>query len=139
MRRLAVRAFALILGSSCLCSAQLTVKNPDRLYFPEDRAQVIFSTACQVVSTQLHVPKGSKIDFPVVVVLGDPDERYTADMGKHIFAIYLLHWDETQFATYSVGLAIQVLIPQAQRAKIVIETLRRSGQKLPVSVNALRH
>jgi hypothetical protein len=138
MRVLAVAVFALILGSSSFCSAQLTVNNPKHLYFPEDRAKVIFSTACRIVATEFHVEKASKIDFPLVVVVGDPNERYTGDLRNHVFTIYLDHWDETQFATSSMGLAIQLLIPQEERLKIITQILRRSEQVLPVSVNAFK-
>ena len=137
MIRPAAAAFALILGSSCFCAAQLTVKNPDHLYFPEDRAQVIFNTACSVVATRLRAPKGSTINFPLVVVMGDKNERYTANLESRIFTIYMDHWDETQFAASSMGLAIQLLIPQDQRVKIVREILRRSDRVLPVPLNAL--
>ena len=138
MKRVVVGTFTLILGLSWFCSAQLTVKNPDHLTFPEDRAQVIFNTACRVVAARIHVRKGSKIDFPLVVVMGDPHERYTADLTTHVFTIYLDHWDESQFAASSMGLAIQLLIPQDQRVKIVTEILQRSGQVLPVSVDSFR-
>jgi hypothetical protein len=138
MRRLVIGAFALIVGSSWFCSAQITVKNPNHLYFPEDKAQVIFSTACRVVAKQLRVRKGSKIDFPLVVVLGDEHDRYTADLTTHVSTIYLNHWDSAQFAASSMGLAIQLSLPQEQRVKIVAEVLRRSAQELPVSVDALR-
>jgi hypothetical protein len=138
MRVLAIALFALILGSSSFCAAQITVNNPKHLYFPEDRAQVIFSTACHLVASEFHVEKASKVDFPLVVVLGDPNERYTGDLRNHVFTIYLDHWDETQFATSSMGLAIQLLIPQEERLKIINQILRRSEQIMPVRVNALK-
>jgi hypothetical protein len=139
MRFLVIGAFALIVGSSWFCSAQITVKNPNHLYFPEDRAQVIFSTACRVVAKQLRVRKGSKVDFPLVVVMGEQYDRYTADLTTHVFTIYLNHWDAAQFAASSMGLAIQLSIPQEQKVKVVAEVLRRSGQVLTVSVDTLRH
>jgi hypothetical protein len=135
----AVTAFCLILGVSPLAKAQLTVKNPHQLYFPEDRARVIFSTACKVVAAKFHVRHISSVDFPLVVVLGDKQERYTADLDTHTYTIYLQRWDDVQFAAYSMGLAMQLLVQQQQRAKIVAEILRRSGEVLPISVDALQN
>jgi hypothetical protein len=136
--RFAAFAFGLILGASSVCAGQLTVKNPDHLFFPENRARVIFSTACKVVASEFHVRHGSKVEFPLIVVLGDAQERYTADLTTQTYTIYLRHWDDVQFAAYSMGLAMQLLVPQEQRTKLVAEILRRSDELLPVPVEALR-
>jgi hypothetical protein len=73
-----VQAFLLLV---CPLVAQVTIKNPDHLDVPEPKVQILIHTTCQVVAREFHIHKG-EVEFPLVLVLGDPNERYTSD-GEH--------------------------------------------------------
>jgi len=57
---------------------QVTIKNPDQMDVPVRRVQIVFQTTCQAVSRELQVPE-KDVEFPRLLVLGDPSERYVID------------------------------------------------------------
>jgi hypothetical protein len=48
------------------------------------------------------------------------------------------HWDDAQFATSASRLAMQHMVSQERKTKMVAEILRRANHAGPVSVNQLQ-
>lgn len=138
------RAVTLLLWGSCVtlvgCStvlAQITVKNPDNLSVPDNKPLVLLRMACQVVAEEFHVHDPAKLDFPLILVLGEPF-RYTADDDNNMYTIYLDRWDDIRFTAYAVMLASHLVVVRGRYKKMVVETLRRASRVSPVQADALR-
>lgn len=128
----------LILLVSSAMLGQVTVVNPKHLEFPKDKINLIFRIACKVVAEEFHVPeKAAESEFPLTLILGDPNERYTEDEQHHLYAVYLEQWNEEKFTVSAMRLAIQHMVPQSRRDKMAREILRRSNQVAPVAVTTL--
>ena len=125
-------AFLMLLCSPVL--AQVTIKNPDHREVTERNVQILFLTTCRVVSKEFH----ARVDeFPLVLVLGASNERYTSDEESNVYTIYLDHWNEAQFADSAMRLAIQRLVRRDRRDRMVLEILRRSNQVAPIPLRAM--
>ena len=107
--------------------AQVTIKNPDGLEVPELRAQLVFSVTCEVVASEFHV-KRAEAEFPIILVLGEPNERYTSDEEHQLYTLYLYRWNEAQFAASAMRLALQHIVTQTRRDRMVKEILKRSDK-----------
>lgn len=120
----------------CPLLAQVTIKNPDHLDVPEQKVQILFHTTCQVVGREFHF-KG-ELEFPLVLVLGDPNERYTSDEEHQLYTVYLFRWNEAQFVASSMRLALQRMVTQSRRDRLVREILERTEGIDTVSIRSLR-
>src|ERR1700745_1893132 len=98
----------------CPLLAQVTIKNPNHLDVPEQKVQILFHTTCQVVAREFNLHRG-ELKFPLVLVLGDPNERYTSDEEHQLYTVYLFRWNEVQFTTSSMRLALQRMVDQSRR------------------------
>jgi hypothetical protein len=67
-------AVSLVFLISGCSMAQISVENPQHLEFPNQRAQLPQQIICRVVTEELHL-RGSKIDLPSTLVLGEAEER----------------------------------------------------------------
>jgi hypothetical protein len=126
---------ALVCGSTA--QAQITVKNPSHLPVPDAKPLVLFREACQVVGEEFHVHDPAQLDFPLIVVLGQPF-RYTADDENQVYIIYLDHWDDTLFASSAVMLAAHHVVTRERYRKMVLETVRRANRVSTVQADSLR-
>jgi hypothetical protein len=117
--------------------AQVTILNPQHLEVPEQRVEVLLHATCQVVAQEFHRGR-EEIDFPLVLVLGDPNERYTSDEEHRLYTIYLYRWNEVQFAVSAMRLAVQRMVTQSRRDRIVTKILKRSNSISTVSIYELR-
>jgi hypothetical protein len=136
-RRKVVKQFQVFLLLVSPVLAQVTIRNPDHLPVPAQEVQVLFNTTCQVVAHEFHVRRGD-VDLPIVLVLGDPDERYAYDEERQLYTIYLYRWNEAQFALSSMRLAIQHMVTQTRRDRMVMEILKRSSSVNTISIKALQ-
>ena len=118
--------------------AQVTIRNPEHLEVPEQKVGILLHTTCQVVAREFHLPE-KDVEFRLVLVLGDPNEHYTSDEEHQLYTLYLYRWNEPQFATSAMRLAIQHMVTQSIRDKLVKEILKRSNGMTPVSIKALQH
>ena len=134
---MAIKILFLFLLAACPALAQIRIENPKRLPVPEEKAQVIFSTACRVVAEEFHVPH-SQLEFPLVLVLGEENQRYTADEGTGTYTVYLRQWDPVQFADSAMRLAVQRLVPPQRRNRMLTAILYRSREIAPISVEEVR-
>ena len=116
--------------------AQVTIKNPDQLEVPVQRVQIVFQTTCQAVSREFQVPE-KDVEFPLLLVLGDPIERYIIDEHQ-LGTLYLYRWNEAQFAASVMMLAIEHMVTQSRRDRMVREILKRSNSIDTIPINALR-
>jgi hypothetical protein len=121
----------------CPLLAQVTIKNPNHLDVPEQKVQILFHTTCQVVAREFHLQRG-ELKFPLVLVLGDPNERYTSDEEHQLYTVYLFRWNEVQFTTSSMRLALQRMVDQSRRDRLVREILKRSGGIDTVAISSLQ-
>jgi hypothetical protein len=117
--------------------AQVTIKDPDHLQVPEPMVEALFHSTCQVVAQEFHVRR-TDVDFPLVLVLGDPRERYTSDEDDQLYTVYLYRWNDAQFALSSMRLAIEHMVTQTRRDRVVREILKRSNKISTVSIDRLQ-
>ena len=120
---------ALVVNSAAL--AQIAVRNPNHLPLPDNKPQAMFRAACQVVAEEFHVRDPAKLDFPLVLVLGEPF-RYTADDENQVYTVYLDRWDDTLFTSSVVMLASHRVVTRERYRKMVVEVLRRAHGFSPV-------
>src|SRR5512142_2487572 len=99
MRRILTITFALVLTTALPSFAQLTIENSKNVDVPKQKAEVIYRLTCRIVADELRGMQETSSQFPLTLVMGADDERYTADDKKHIYKIYLKHWDEQLFAS----------------------------------------
>jgi hypothetical protein len=104
----------------------------------EEKVNLLFSAACHVVAEEFRLSHPSDALFPVTLVLGDPNERVIGDELHKVYFIYMNRWDEVQFATSASRLAMQHMVSQERKTKMVAEILRRANRAGPVSVNELQ-
>lgn len=121
----------------CPLLAQVTIKNPQHLDVPEQKVQILFHTTCQVVAREFHMPQ-EELEFPLILVLGDPNERYTSDEEHRLYTVYLFHWNQSQFVASSMRLALQHMVTERLRDRLVKEILERSNGIDTVPVSSLR-
>lgn len=141
MRSAGVRAFLGVFlvsyGLSSLGRAQVTVvKNGAEVRV--EKVSLLFSAACHVVAEEFHLASASDGLFPITLVLGDPNERVIGDELHQVYFIYMNRWDEAQFATSASRLAMQHMVSQERKTKMVAEILRRANRSGPVSVDQLQ-
>jgi hypothetical protein len=130
---------ALLLMVASFGLGQVTIKNPKHLEVPEDKVRILSSTACRVVAEEFNIRDSSELEFPFTLVLGEPYEHFKVDEENHIYTIYLNTWDETQFATYAMRLAVQRMVSRERRKIMVLKVLKRSNEISPVAVDQLRN
>jgi hypothetical protein len=119
-------------------SAQLIIQNPHHLPVPEQKASVLMSTACRVITEHFALSKGDQHPLRLTLVLGSSDEHYTAEGDKDAYTLFLQRWDENKFTLAVTNLAIQRLVVNDRLASLVSEILRRSEQVAPVPAAQLR-
>ena len=136
VRRL-VPSVLLLLATSSVGSAQLTINNPKHLELPEQRARILLIEACRVVANEFHVRDFSEIEYPLILVLGEKDEGYGIDSEGKI-TLYLQQWSETKFVDAATRLAVQALANRKRMQRLTKDILRRSDRILPVPQEALR-
>ena len=129
-----VQAFLLLV---CPLVAQVTIKNPDHLDVPEQKVQILFHTTCQVVAREFHIHTG-ELEFPLVLVLGDPNERYTSDEEHQLYTVYLFRWNEAQFVASSMKLSLQHMVTHSRRDRLLREVLERSSGMDTIPISSLR-
>ena len=105
----------LILIAASLSEAQLSVMNPKQLEVPQERANVLLSTACQVVAQEFKVSDPSALRFSLVLVLEEKEEHYTVDEKKLEYKLFMKEWDETKFAALVMRLCVQRLRRTSRR------------------------
>ncbi len=137
MRWIAAALFLVVL-SALPSRAQLTIENPKHLDYPKDKAEVLYRTACRVVAEEFRVAEPSTYTFPLTLVLGTEDERYTANDEKHTYVVYLRDWDEQRFASSTMMLAIHRLLPRERQQHMLAQIIKRAKSVVPVSVNELQ-
>jgi len=129
-------AFTLVLLTGKLLAAQITGENPQKLEWPEQRAQMLHRIICGVVGKDLHL-RGKNAQFPVTLVLGEQQQRIVADEDKGIFKIYLKQWDEPSFAVSDLQVVLQRGMVRKYWQPMVSEVVRRFQQVAPVSADDL--
>jgi hypothetical protein len=130
--------FLLVIGA-CSCRAQLQVENGDHVGFPDQRAQIIFNTACRVVGEEFHLKRAALPAFPLTLVLGSSEDRYQDNHDAGIYRIELKSWDEKKFAVGVMRLAIERMVGREQRDRLLRQILTRSNAISPLSVWEERH
>jgi hypothetical protein len=118
--------------------AQLTIVNPKQLEVPQEKANVVLSTACRVVAEEFRLSDPSALRLSLVLVLGERDEHYTVDEKRIEYKLYMKEWDEAKFATLAMRLCVQQLPTREQQTRLLKEILRRSDTISPISTNELR-
>src|SRR5215468_271249 len=126
----------LVFLAGTLVVAQITVENPQKLEWPEQRAQMLHRIIAGVVDEELHLRR-NKAQLPVTLVLGEQEQRIVADEDRGIFKIYLKHWDEPSFAISDLQVQLQLGMVRKHWQPMVSEVVRRFQQVAPVSADDL--
>jgi hypothetical protein len=98
----------------------------------EEKVNLLFSAAGHVVAEEFRLSSASNGLFSITLVLGDPNERVIGDELDQVYFIYMNHWDDAQFATSASRLAMQHMVSQERKTKMVAEILRRANRAGPV-------
>ena len=115
---------------------QVTVQ-PKGLAVPESKVNVLYGTTFRVVAEEFRLRDASEIRVPVTLVLGEGRDGVVGDESNQVFTIYMSRWDEAMFATAVSRIALQHLLSQDRKARIVRESLRRAHLVAPVSADSL--
>ena|ERR1700675_1253912 len=140
-RRFCAFLFSTVLGFALFATpltarAQVTIlKNGTKV--DENKVNLLFNTACRVVADEFHMTNPSSPLFRVTLVLGDSNERVIGDELNRTYFIYMDHWNEVLFATSASRLALQHLVSQERKARMVTEILRRTNRIEPIPYDAL--
>ena len=126
----------LVVCGSCWLGAQVTVVR-NGVDIHDEKVSLLFSAACHVVAEEFRLTRPSDALFSVTLVLGEPNERVIGDELHQVYFIYMNRWDEAQFATSASRLAMQPMVSQERKTKIVAEILRRANRVGPVSAEEL--
>jgi hypothetical protein len=138
MKQLArLAAFALIL-SACVGWAQVKIQS-NGVDVPADKVNVLYNTTFHVVAEEFHLRDNADLRFPVTLVLGDSNERVLGDEVSKTYVIYMERWNEAKFALAASRIAVQHLVSEERKNRMVSEIVRRSDQVAPVSLQALRY
>ena len=116
--------------------AQVTVVR-DGSQVDEAKVKVLFSTACRVVAEEFHLPNPTDALFRVTLILGDAKDTVIGDELHKTYFIYMHRWDEVQFATSASRLALQHMVSQERKTRMVAEILRRARATETVSHESL--
>lgn len=138
MRRAAL-AIAFALLESCLSLAQVSIQSRESERVPQYKVDLMTRVAFRVVAEEFHERRVSEIEFPLVLVLGEDNERYAEDEKAGVYTIYLKRWDEQKFAVAAMRLALQRLLPREREGRMLREILRRSDRIAPIDANAVRN
>lgn len=135
---LAVHIFMLLLASSCRIASAQVVIIQNGIAVPEDRVHAIYSATCRVVADEFQLKRSSDLRFPITLVLGDKNERVIGDELHQTYFIYMDRWNEALFAASTSRLALQHMLTQERKTKIVAEILRRAHRSAPVTYQSLQ-
>jgi hypothetical protein len=123
------------LSASAVGKAQVTVQK-NGVDVPEAKVNILYNTTFRVVAREFHLPDSSTLHFPVTLVLGEPNERVSGDELNKVYVIYMESWDDAKFALAASRIAMQQLISEARKTRIVNEIVWRANQIVPVSLQA---
>jgi|KBSMisStaDraftv2_1062788.scaffolds.fasta_scaffold669310_2 hypothetical protein len=129
----------LVVVGACPSHAQLQVENRDHMAFSDERARIIFKTACRVVEEEFHLKRTALSEFPLTLVLGSSEDQYQDNHDAGIYRIELKSWDEKKFAVGVIRLAIERMVSRDVRDRLVRQILTRSNAISPLSVLDERH
>jgi hypothetical protein len=115
--------------------AQITVEKHGA-YVPDEKVNILYQTTFRVVAQEFRLRDSSDLRFPVTLVLGDPNERVLGDELNKVYVIYMERWDEAKFALAASRIAVQHLVSEERKNRIVHEILRRSNQIAPLPLPA---
>ncbi len=128
-------ALSLVLASATAW-AQLTVQ-ANGFSLPEERAEILYRTTLRVVAQEFRLRDSSRTEIPITLLLGDPNEGVSGDELRKVYVIYMERWDDAKFALAVSRIAVQHLLSEERKTKIVSEVLRRADSATPISVQAL--
>ena len=103
----------------------------------QERVDLLFKMTCRVVAEEFRLNNSAEVEVPIDLVLGEAREGVVGDETSQIFTIYMTNWDEALFATSVSRIALQHLLSQDRKARIVGESLRRAQRAAPISADSL--
>jgi hypothetical protein len=133
--RWAIAAFSLKIAT--LGWAQVTVQK-NGLDVPEGKVKILYQATFRVVAHEFHLHNNSSPRVPIMLVLGDPNERVSGDEVAHAYVIYMESWNEAKFALAASRIALQHLVSEDRKQRMVSDILRSANRVAPVPFQALR-
>lgn len=105
---------------------------------PEEKVNLLYNATFHVVAEEFRVHDNADLRFPVTLVLGDRNERVSGDEVNKTYVIYMDRWNEAKFALAASRIAVQHLVSEERKNRIVEQIVRRADQISPVALQALR-
>lgn len=133
--RWAIFAVAVLFSSTGL--TQVTVQTTGT-GFPEEKIKVLYDTTFRVMAEEFRLADRSSLRVPITLVLGELNEGVAGDEVTKVYVIHMERWDDAKFALAVSRIALQHLVSEDRKNKIVNEIVRRARQMVPVSVQASR-
>ena len=118
--------------------SQLTIENPRQQDVPEAEARILLQMSLQAAAKELRPAQKTNVEFPMLLVIGQEDERFGLDGKTGVPTLFLQQWDPLKFTTAAVKFAIQESIRPERQEQMVLEIVRRSKAVAPVSAAQLR-
>jgi hypothetical protein len=135
MARWAIAALTLTIAT--VGWAHVTVQS-NGVDVPEGKVNILYQATFRVVAHEFHLPNSSTPRVPIRLVLGDPNERVSGDEVAHAYVIYMESWNEAKFALAASRIALQHLVSEDRKQRMVSDILRSANQVAPVPFQALR-
>jgi len=105
---------------------------------PEEKVSALYNATFHVVAQEFHLQDSSDLRFPVTLVLGDRNERVLGDEVSKVYVIYMNEWNEAKFALAASRIALQHLVSEDRKNRIVSDIVRRADYASHVSEQARR-
>jgi hypothetical protein len=118
--------------------SQLTIENPRQRDVPEAQARILLQLSFQTVAKQLRPAQKTNVEFPMLLVIGQEDERFGLDEKTGVPTLFLQQWDPVKFTTAAVKFAIRNSVRSERQEQMILEIVRRSKAVAPVSAAQLR-
>ena len=118
--------------------SQLTIENPRQRDVPEAQARILLQLSFQTVAKELRPAQKTNVEFPMLLVIGQEDERFGLDEKTGVPTLFLQQWDPVKFTTAAVKFAIQNSVRPERQEQMILEIVRRSKAVAPVSAAQLR-
>ncbi|HEY7095367.1 MAG TPA: hypothetical protein VH437_01475 [Terriglobales bacterium] len=135
LTRLMVLAVAL---STSAGWAQVRIQS-NGVNVPEEKVTALYNATFHVVAQEFHLQDSSDLRFPVTLVLGEQNERVLGDEVGKVYVIYMNDWNEAKFALAASRIALQHLVSEERKNRMVSDIVRRADRITPVSAQALRY
>src|SRR5215467_3163845 len=113
-------ALTLAVAASTMGKAQVSVQK-NGVDVDEQKVNILYNATFRVVAQEFHLPDASSLHAPVTLILGDTNERVLGDEVNKVYAVYMQDWNDVKFALATSRIAMQRLVSEERKTRIVSE------------------